>query len=320
MRSRKLRTLDEGSVDREAKQKQRSWNREILRWKANTRYMFHRRRGPRMASKPSWSSPRVEPPEIIDTPLSTSVSHEKHPTVHEAQPRPPSIPSTSNAASLQNLIHTPPTCPPTPAHLDPPTYQRATRMPPMIHIPFESFSDHRRRDAFPIASSSSSAMKPPLPLSDDISPPYHAAHLATDDKCVLACLSNMASAPPSNLDSDIQVSAPAWDDLIESFSRPSSSRSSLLIFPLPPPPPQTKATADYDYDYSFDDLDTMEPILVPSIPPFEEGYPSAPPFDMTPSAPPLADSGLCSPRDQVEAVGTTHDHDPNEDYVGATPH
>ena len=161
----------------------------------------------------------------------------------------------------------------------------------------------------PVTSSSSSFPYVDSSESPEASPdmdlhhsPVHVAHVATDDKSLLAHLAELASSPPLSVDcvetssSALVVSAPVWqDEEIEDFpcdlGRSSSISMPMSPFPAPlfPPPPSKEkmaAPAFYDYPYSFEDI-TLELEAEPSAPPFEDP-PSAPPTnntDLTPSAP-----------------------------------
>jgi len=153
------------------------------------------------------------------------------------------------------------------------------------------------------------------------------AHVATDDKAVLARLATLASAPPeedngtSSADRDVVVSAPEWHEeeeieeliaqtaeiaagagvggaAIDREGRPEEGPCAAAASPFPPPPSKANLLAPnfYDYPYSFEEMempgmDALE--LGPSAPPFEE-RPSAPIEDgedlqLLASAPPLMD-------------------------------
>jgi hypothetical protein len=131
---------------------------------------------------------------------------------------------------------------------------------------------------------------------------FHVAHVATDDKTVLARLVDSASRPPEETSTDALsacdtlISAPAWHDeleeippdLITSNDHPPTCLASSL-FP-PPPSKEHMATGDlYDYSFSLEGTAALEP--EPSAPPFHlESAP--PPLDdrqIVPFAPPLLD-------------------------------
>ncbi|KAK0465460.1 uncharacterized protein EV420DRAFT_960390 [Desarmillaria tabescens] len=140
------------------------------------------------------------------------------------------------------------------------------------------------------------------------SPSAHAAHVATDDKALLQRLTQFASSPPQdgNIPGQHQESsAPVWqDEPLDTFADvhssprftgggPSTPSSSL--FPAPPVPLSSKGKAaseyyEYDYTYStFDeDIQSLEPELGPSAPPFEAvtSGPVLELHELVPSAPP----------------------------------
>jgi hypothetical protein len=178
---------------------------------------------------------------------------------------------------------------------------------PEIPTSIKGLSDN----PMPSSSSTSGVSSESFDTSSDIGlhPPVHAAHVATDDKSLLARLAEFASSPPpsevsAEAPSTLQVSAPVWrDEEFEDFPCDPGGSSSIHISmcpaptPLFPPPPSKEKMAAptfYDYPYSFEDI-TVEPEAGPSAPPFDDP-PSAPPtniIDLTPSAPPLMDIDYC---------------------------
>lgn len=147
-----------------------------------------------------------------------------------------------------------------------------------------------------------------IPLDDHIpySPSLEMAHVATDDKRLLAKMSAMASAPPMPTDngqpSVCEVSAPVWrDEELHQFPETpgdciTSPPLSCSPFSHVPPPMfpalllEEEMASELRYDFpSFEELgDGMEP----SAPPFEAEVPSAPSMEdiaIKASAPPLAD-------------------------------
>jgi len=144
----------------------------------------------------------------------------------------------------------------------------------------------------------------------------HAAHIATDDKALLARLADLAERPPEtsiDVGSSHQVSVPLWEDeQLDGFHRmPESSEfDTSCSSPFPPPPSKGKMAESsfYAYRSSFEEFSGMiDPELEPSAPPFEA--PSAPGLDamtVLPSAPPLADNEFpleeCSSTSEFEAT------------------
>lgn len=318
-------------AEREVRVKQKIWARATARWKANARYTARQRRGKRIASTTRMTSSQNSSVSL------DQVEDEQH-TPHSIAP---SLP-LSRRSSLESLYanSSPPDAaipPPeseirthrtTPSiasttsslsqlRVSPPAYH--VRTIPRIHVTSDDLED----SSLPISSAASlhhtqrslrstysqSNITDTTYDSDLISQPLHAAHVATDDKTLLAHLANLASHPPTDgLDSphpdsaSHQVSVPIWqDEQLEDFREqscdsesilasncPSRSASPAPIFPPPPSKGKMAAPAFYDYPYSFEDI-TLEPEPGPSAPPFEEEA-SCPPMgsiDFAPSAPPL---------------------------------
>lgn len=151
---------------------------------------------------------------------------------------------------------------------------------------------------------------------DESSYPPSAAHVATDDKALLARLNGMASHPPrDSANYHQESSAPVWEDedVVDSDASSSlgdpSGSSSSQVFPPPSVPVSSKgkmAAEYYDYSYSLfdDDIESLEPELGPSAPPFE-AVPPLPSDDsaVVPSAPVLDDfAGDRTPSAPFQAV------------------
>jgi len=130
---------------------------------------------------------------------------------------------------------------------------------------------------------------------------FRAAHVATDDKTLLARLVDLASRPPvesstDELDAcDTLVSAPAWHEELEEippdFFIPNDHPPTCLTSSLFPPPPSKEhmAIGDlYDYSFSFEGTAALE--SEPSAPPFHlDPAPLMDDHQIVPSAPPLLD-------------------------------
>jgi hypothetical protein len=309
----------EAMVQREIKAKQKIWARATARWKANVRYTARQRRGKRIASTSRVAS------------RTNSVFLEQRES-RAPSPTPSPVRPLSRHSSIESLyfnspadvdIHSdaesheqdppPPPSPTTSSHglpSSPPAYhQRATR--PQHSQSIEGLTG----DPTPSPLSSPHDHYPPVSSgepadadsnSDLHPPPIPAAHVATDDKSLLARLAELASSPPSSelvspegRSSRPQVSAPVWqDENIEDFSscpgESSSNHTSKPPTPTPlfPPPPSKGKMAEpafYDYPYSFEEF-TVEVEAGPSAPPFDDAS-SADSTDvlvLTPSAPPLS--------------------------------
>lgn len=154
-----------------------------------------------------------------------------------------------------------------------------------------SYSDSEI-NSFPLPNS-----HPPYPMTYSDSSP--AAHVATDDKALLARMADLASAPPP-LDAhdhhhtpahDLEVSAPAWQDeelemaMDMEVSQRASTSAINAHFPLPPPPAAHAGTSGfYEYHTGFA---SEEPAAdFPSAPATEDEEanmahaPSAPPLEV----------------------------------------
>ena len=130
-------------------------------------------------------------------------------------------------------------------------------------------------------------------------PPIHDAHVATDDKALLAHLAGLASEPVDAESSGVEVSAPIWydehieTDLITSIDQAPEASTCAAALSFPPPPFKGKmALPDFHkYPLTFEEMVESEQDPGPSAPPFEEGssidLQDDPP--LMPSAPPLLD-------------------------------
>jgi hypothetical protein len=311
-------------VVKEARAKQKIWAKASARWKANIRSSARRRRNRRLvdgAQTPSNRSSSVSLHDITSlmTPRSTPTSSPRPSTV--------SAPDARNSISLDTSV-VPDTChatsalPPIDPELSsPPAYihsrSSTTPNPEKLHNshetyridndPPESFSHitHEDHPQYTVSIGDD-----PMPYDDS----YHAGHVATDDKTVLARRAHMASAPPIATDetgsSTLVISAPVWHDeeleAIDDTQHHDQSGASSLplghhIFPAPPSKDKMAASDFYDYPYSFEeDVDSLEPEAGPSAPPFEEHNADVSPLEdsnMVPSAPPLPEDPLPSAPD-----------------------
>ncbi|GLB35791.1 hypothetical protein LshimejAT787_0300790 [Lyophyllum shimeji] len=358
---RKGRAADDASesmlaLEREVKVKQRIWARATARWKANAKYSARQRRGKRIASTTK-----------IGSPQSCCASLDRIEDAEPAHPTPPSSPREIRRLSLDSVdtgtsgdvsTSAPPPqeetqadviapIPSSSASPSPPAYHLRTSIP-QIRISRENLAGDTREDrqltpshlsplGSQLASSSNIRQYDLRDTSSDTdfaSQRIHAAHVATDDKALLARLADLASAPPDDAHSSqsdsatFHASVPIWqDEELEDFmdppynpvncSLPASRRSSRSSSPpplFPPPPKGKKAAASFhDYHYSFEDI-SVEPEPGPSAPPFEE-EPSCPivmPNNLVPSAPPLSDMTVAY---CFEAYASA----PTSDWEASTP-
>jgi hypothetical protein len=310
-------------LEKEAKVKQKIWARATARWKANIRYSARQRRGKRIASTTRMSQAQ-QPSSLYQTPDRSLPS--TPPVLSRALSRRSSMESLYATSSPIEATTDPPLSleqeePPPHSSASPiPSPSPRASSPPAYQQPLRSISEglsvigtgqspatqhHKcaRCDSHCLHTSGDSGTCLPL---------LH-AHVATDDKTLLARLAQLASSPPTDSSdpsevesSNPEVSAPFWQDEelddftehssdpvrshISSANHPSRASSSAPLFPSPPSKGKMAAPAFYDYPYTFEDM-TLEPDLGPAAPPFEAG-PSAPPvddIDLTPSAPPMED-------------------------------
>ncbi|TFK56786.1 hypothetical protein OE88DRAFT_56668 [Heliocybe sulcata] len=299
----------------------RMWVRATARWKANARQSFRRRRGRRVAQKHADSLRSTSRGDLRDnrSDRSSSRPRSRSPSMTSssnlaaslhANTRPQSMRSVSRSSLHEHLPEppvrstTPPSSPPFPPAYYRTPYRSLGRDDSLhLHIPNSPFMDPDSESLPPFSGNDDEEMS--LPPANTV------AHVATDDKAVLARMAAMSSAPPqvddhNGMSSDPRPRVPSWYDEDLDYSQ-SSHDSSFGQEPrvyttgscvasssqLPPPPTKAQLAAPlfYDYPSSFEeDLVDSEP----SAPPFEEcvGMPSAPPLvpeDNFPSAPPSDD-------------------------------
>ncbi|KAK0198738.1 hypothetical protein F5146DRAFT_104657 [Armillaria mellea] len=307
------------------KKKKKIWARATARWKANARHSARQRRGKKVFGvnrsplrpeaapvrdaedassgtvSPSWSrrssrcssviSVEGTQPVIIAPPNHFSnVSRPVPPDPIAVSDPPPSSPPAYHHPSRLSVpqIHT---C--TPGLASPSDGLVSSVASPLT--PYHSRQPSQSSGGYLSSNEDSEEL--------DYSPSAHAAHVATDDKALLQRLNQFASSPPQDgniLGHNQESSAPIWqDEPLDAFTEvhsftgdvPSPTPSSSL-FPAPPVPLSSKGKAVseyYGYDYAtFEDIQSLEPELGPSAPPFE-AVTSDPPLELhelVPSAPP----------------------------------
>ncbi|KAF9486485.1 hypothetical protein BDN70DRAFT_870040 [Pholiota conissans] len=322
------RTASEAEVilEKEIKTKQKIWARATARWRTNARYSARQRRGRRISS-------RLPQANQSSTSLDNSRSY-----LAESSSSPPSVPSSrrSSTASLADQFRNETSSsalqpeadsastlgtPEHPTRVSPPAYHHHHNHNgdlPRIIVSEDSTSADYTGMSTPTGMvrsrrpSHSSALTSLTNASQNNTPTsLHAAHVATDDKALLARLAMLASAPPEDesavsSQSTLQVSAPEWEDEdLESIAphlvNPSSTSTSFSpMFPPPPSKERLAAAEFYDYSYAFEEMTIPELEAGPSAPPFEEG--SAPHLDLlVPSAPPLFEDDEFAPSDDAQA-------------------
>lgn len=299
----------EALMEQAARVKQKFWALSTARWKASVRSSARRRRNWRKHA--AAHSTKVNEPAIPEAPATS-------------RPTSPTSTESTRASIAMDRASTP----------IPNTVLRPTSPPAYIHPPAPPLQAKVRTVPEPISDSSSSFINDdydnhnepaytgsipngelPIPYDDSSLSHPPAAHVATDDKALLAQMADLASAPPSlEEDGDMQISAPAWqDEEIAGPTPPSSPRASTSA--IPPPPSHVKTSGFYEYP---GDATIEEPEAdLPSAPPLEsemEHGASAPPLEghvgdedeVLPSAPPMQPSAP-GEWDWMEHAGQSHD-------------
>ncbi|KAG6849975.1 hypothetical protein H0H93_002977 [Arthromyces matolae] len=342
MKARKRRRQsDDGPftlLEKEAKVKQKLWARATARWKANAKYTARQRRGKKLAMSIRTNSPsnscvsldKVEPAPPTTTSQSPASSQRGSAgsaftnIPRDSQSELASVISSNPVVQTQadaphEALSRPSSPPAYHGDTSTPTPDKSQTRPP-VTFPHSSRSDPEPEGPEQIASYDS--------LDPSIIYPAHAAHVATDDKRLLARMAELASAPPLDPASSVtsaHASVPIWqDEEYEDFGegshhQASASRdvhrpgppSSAHLFPPPPSKGITATSSFYDYAYAFEDI-LVEPELGPSAPPFEEIPRDG--FDLdglAPSAPPLSEA-------EVACYADTYPSAPSHDWEDAS--
>ncbi|KAF8807927.1 hypothetical protein BYT27DRAFT_7190019 [Phlegmacium glaucopus] len=316
-------------VEKESRSKQKVLARATARWKANIRHAARQRKGKRVVAS---KSPQVDHSSHSSNdsrtrlPLSVSLPRpsSRSSSVISISDPPQSIIGQFLMSPSHDTIPSVTTSPYTNVPSSPPAYHHGGQASPIIYSNI-SHATPLNRSRRPSPSSSFRAKIDPHNSGISMPKPFHAAHVATDDKALLARLADLASRPPEDASTDtLDVSAPAWHDelpfdLVTSDDRPPDiTRAPCSLFP-PPPSKEHKTAADlYEYSFSFEDMAALGPEPEPSAPPFQldsafllddhQIVPSAPPImddpelfvDVHPSAPPSC---------QLEENPMGQDHD-----------
>lgn len=203
-------TIDTASTQeaQRVRSKQRMWQRASAKWLANVKHSARRRKkfGTTTSLRPSDTDLLTDRATTAQaTASAVSVSRTQtvtdHDSAHATPPacmlrvgsRPPRSRPLSIASSDCNANHpsdadllTPPPHPP--AYMPDPAdnHSRSLRQPYVVTYP-----DPRPSEVRPSVHLSAHAPSP-----SPYEPPIHSAHVATDDKAVLAQMARMASAPP----------------------------------------------------------------------------------------------------------------------------
>jgi len=299
-------------AQKKAKRKQKIWAKASARWKEHVRYTARLRRTKRLHLRQYDSSTMLNPTVHVEVPADDIQSIQSStPTLSLSVSRRPSASLTDFSRSSSHISpeisgSSDPSSsltgdPVLKVPSSPPAYRPGTLNLIAVSAEQPDGSTPSRRPSL-VSSSNAKSVHLAQRLEPSHIDQLHAAHIATDDKALLARLADLAERPPeTSIDagSSHQVSVPLWEDeQLDDFQRvtessePDTSDSS----PFPPPPfkGKTAESSFYAYRSSFEEFsELINPELEPSAPPFEA--PSAPGLDgmaMLPSAPPLADDGF----------------------------
>ena len=308
-------------VEKESKAKLKVLARATARWKANIRHAARQRKGKRVvttrSSLPSQPSHSSNNSRILSVSLHSRTSSRRSSVVSlPDELSQPIIDESPSSISLPSDPISTPTI--SPVATSPPAYHHDGQALPVIYSNIShATSLDRQTSSFRVISSTSNS--------------FHDAHVATDDKTLLARLVDLASRPPEETSTDTLdacdtlVSAPAWHDGLEDIPSEliisNDHPPTRLVSSLFPPPPSKEhmehmATGDlYDYSFSFEGTAALEP--EPSAPPFHlDPGPLIDDHQIVPSAPPLLDTEFlvdvvpCAPRlDMGEESPAGQDHD-----------
>lgn len=295
---------EDGDRENEARGKNRLWARASARWKANIRHSARRRR-----RRHGFSSTKSRPqsPILLD-PRERSIQPSSPASSRRHSITPTAEDIDCHATPIENSLT--PTRPPS---ISPdPSSSRGASSPPAYMFP----ALHARPEiegASHVPPGDIVSRRGSLLFGRDLTPANHddipyrpscAGHVAIDDKTHLARMAEMASAPSviqhntCGSSSPIHESAPEWYDDFEDHPSQSAtvSPSENSLFEVggsgfPRPPSKGVLSPSYFDGHSYlQDITALDPISLPSIPPYE-ARPNAIPFEdtLTASAPPISE-------------------------------
>ena len=323
-------------VEKEIKAKQKIWAKATARWRSNARFSARQRRGRRLSARLSISNhssasldnsrtclaePPPSPPPGVSPRSSTASLNDIQPS----EDTPISPPSSSSREDV-SAPHGPQ------ARISPPAYHHHGQISSlMLSQGDASSAEFTPSTASGKERSIQHTQTPTYPALDDLSQSslplsLHAAHVATDDKAMLARLAELASAPPEEESGPIpQTAVPEWnDDDVEDIAShlltPSPTQFPYSSMFPPPPSKERLAAAEqlYDYSYAFAEVAPLDLEAGPSAPPFEEGS-SPPQEELIPSAPPLFDDDRHSDAEPSAPPLDPSSPSENEPEPGVTP-
>ena len=298
---------------KDARGKQKIWARASARWRERVRYTARLRRANRSSNshlRRYNSSTILNPTVPLEIPDDDILSPQsKTPTPSRSVSRQPSASLTDYSRSSSHVSEeTSDSSDPSPSLTVEPVSHVSSSPPAYRPDVLSSIAVSTEQPDGLVGSTFSRGPVSPSNIKLAQRPEFphvvglHAAHIATDDKALLARLADLAERPPEtsiDVGSSHQVSVPLWEDeQLDGFHRMSESSEvdTSCSSPFPPPPSKGKMAESsfYAYRSSFEEFSGLiDPELEPSAPPFEAL--SAPGLDamtMLPSAPPLADNGF----------------------------
>lgn len=309
----------------------RGWAKASARWRANIRHSARRRKNRRHAvstgrlSRPQ--SPILTEAREVSLPPSSLPSSRRHSVasicedLHAAvTPHSPENSSTPTEPVLSPVLSIPRMISSPPAYMFPAPQTEDCPQGTSHVNPGEDMSCRESillgRPDFP------SAPKGDVPYQ-----PNYTGHVAIDDKAHLARLAGLASAPPpanegSTGESSLAVheSAPEWHDVdleelhshSDTIATPLTSPFDIGISGFPTPPSKSVVSSRYFDGHSYlEDISTLDPIILPSMPPYEAGSSALPFEEAYASAPPLLDDDQTWESSAPEASDGDHNTIPS---------
>jgi len=280
---------DENDNTKKSRKQQRVWSKASARWKANVRLSARRRRAQRTVSTketsittrrssislnsihtPSTSSLHLRPPESSDTP-SPSPAPSIRPTLE-----------TEDHAAPDDSGHR--YNPPPSQSVHPPAYATKTYI---AHSDNNAGTSHiPAHDGAPINHTQTPSHEENIQIL--YVPGSDAAHLATDDKTILARMAALTSAPPSGFsgpeenstpgessESSLQASVPIIEELEEPYEDHLDEDPDHVLHRVPSP--------------MYGDKSESHSQVQPSVPSYQQHAPNSP-FPAPPSKTTLAKS------------------------------
>ncbi|KAG2358215.1 hypothetical protein BDR07DRAFT_1418231 [Suillus spraguei] len=293
---------EDGEKESEARGKNRLWARASARWKANIRHSARRRRrrhGLSTRSRPQ--SPALLDPHEVSARTPSPVSSQRHSIAPVSEDIDNHTAPVENSLTPTQRLSTPDSSS-SRSVLSPPAY-----MFPVLYVRPEIEGQSQEVSHVPLSDPTSRRGSLPgddFPPADHDDIPYHPSrtgHVAIDDKTHLSRMAELASAPPviqNSAHDGPSESAPEWHDEFEDHPSqsvtPAPFETSLFKVGdsgFPKPPSKSVLSPGYFDGHSYlQDITALDPISLPSMPPYE-AQPNVIPFEDTlaASAPPLSE-------------------------------